>query len=511
VSDYSQAIYSLDPPSPSAVQVRSLAAVLLPGLCSVIFVVALFQVLFLSRGTEGLFRDSDTGWHIRNGEAILAAHAAPVSDPFSYTRPGAEWFSWEWLSDVTLGFVHSRTGLAGVALLAAGAIALTAGASARLALSLGGNLFFTAAATVLLLGTTSIHWLARPHLFSWLLALAFVAAAEFQRRAPSRVLYLLPFVACVWANVHGSFLLGPAILLIYAVGEWLSGNKQRQAGLRFATAALTSLLATFINPYGWHLHEHVFAYLQNGYLMDHIAEYRSFNFHGDGTLYVELFLLVAIAGALLMLRQRAIAPALLSFAMLHMALYSARHLPTAAVLLLPLCVVAFTREVENWPKWRAFVEYSERLRAIDDKILGFIPIALALLLSVAGVTTLSRAGSVGFSSEKFPVRAVDFIEKQGLQDRIFAKDQWGGYLIYRFAGQAKVFIDGRSDFYGQNLLETQAQLMEVKPGWVNVLKQYDVRVVLVPSDNALAGALSLTGGWKRIYSDSIATVFERMG
>ena len=44
-------------------------AVLLPGLCSVIFIVALFQVLFLSRGTEGLFRDSDTGWHLRNGEA----------------------------------------------------------------------------------------------------------------------------------------------------------------------------------------------------------------------------------------------------------------------------------------------------------------------------------------------------------------------------------------------------------------------------------------------------------
>src|SRR5262249_7427657 len=140
------------------------------------------QVLFLSQGTSGLFRDSDTGWHIRNGEAILASNnTPPVVDPFSYTRSGARWFAWEWLSDVTLGFVHSRTGLAGVSLLAAVIIAITASAAARLALFLGANLFFTAATSALLLGTTSLHWLARPHIFSWFFALVFVSVAEQAR------------------------------------------------------------------------------------------------------------------------------------------------------------------------------------------------------------------------------------------------------------------------------------------------------------------------------------------
>ena len=81
----------------------------------------------------------------------------------------------------------------------------------------------------------------------------------------------------------------------------------------------------------------------------------------------------------------------------------------------------------------------------------------------------------------------------------------------RHPAPAKVFMDGRSDFYGQDLLETYAQLVEVKPGWDAVLKRYDVRFVLVPPDHALASVLQLSSDWKRVYADSVADVFERVG
>ena len=500
-----------------------LAALLLPGLGAVVFAVTLIQVLFLSQGAEGLFRDSDTGWHLRNGEAILNTATVPRVDGFSYTRNGRQWVAWEWLSDAVLGGAHRIAGLPGVALLAALAIALTAWGAARLSLSLGGNLFFTAAAIVLLLGVTSIHWLARPHVFSWLVSLPFLWVAEHERRSPRRAIYGLPLLACLWANLHGSFLLGPAILFLYAIGEWLGGGisnrefriaNSRSAvkrGTRFAAACFACLLATFINPYGWRLHEHVIAYLKNSYLMDHISEFRSFSFHSSGALYVELFLLVGILGAVAMLRQRAFGPALLTLGMLHLALYSARHVPAAAVLLLPLSVAALSREAEDWPRLRPLVDYSKRLRAIDRKIWGVVPIVLVLAGTLAGLATMAHAGRVGFNSAKFPVRAADFLEQHGLDDRVFAKDQWGGYLIYRFAGRTKVFMDGRSDFYGQDLLETYAQLVEVKPGWDAVLKRYDVRFVLVPPDHALASVLQLSSDWKRVYADSVADVFERVG
>src|SRR6266446_4755955 len=97
---YSQAIYALDSPHRSttdAAEVTSLAVWLLPNFLAVVFVVTLLQVLFLSAGSPRLFHDSDTGWHVRNGEAILSSSSVPRSDSFSYTRAGEPWFSWEWL------------------------------------------------------------------------------------------------------------------------------------------------------------------------------------------------------------------------------------------------------------------------------------------------------------------------------------------------------------------------------------------------------------------------------
>ncbi len=488
--------------------VPQLARWILPSVGAVVFSVALLHVLFLSEGTRTLFRDSDAGWHIRAGEQILATGSIPRVDSFSWTHAGRPWFAWEWLADVALGGAHATAGAAGVALLAALVIALAAWGSVRLALSLGANLFFTAASTVLVMGATSIHWLARPHIFSWVLALAFVAIAEAERKSPAKVLWLTPVLACVWANVHGSFPLGVGILALYAAADFFVPRSALRAP-RFAIAALASLLATFINPFTWHLHSHVFAYLRNTYLMDHISEFRSFNFHAPGSLYVELFLLASVAGMFAMVRQRAYGPALLAAALLHMSLYSARHLPTAAIVLLPLAATALTREAARLPRWRPFLDYSERLAAIDRRVIGAVPVALVLLAALAGVRALDRAGHAGFDPVRFPVRAAAYLEQQGLQHRVFAKDQWGGYLIYRFDGRAKVFIDGRSDFYGVDHLERYGQVVEVKPGWDQVLDEEQVRFVLVPPEHVMASALRLTGRWKPAYADSVAVVFER--
>ncbi|MBI4471539.1 MAG: hypothetical protein HY646_02650 [Acidobacteria bacterium] len=493
---------SLTPVSFSNV-VSPLVACLLPSFCAAIFAVTLVHVLFLSGGAGGLLRDSDTGWHIRSGEQILSAGSVPYVDAFSYTRAGRPWFAWEWLSDVLIGAVHRLGGLPAVALLVAFTIAVTIWLAARLSLFLGANVFFTVASTLLMIAATSLHWLARPHVFSWGIALVFLAIAERERHHPGSTIYVLPFVACIWANLHGSFFLGPAILYIYAIGEWLSGPVRHDVRNRFALAGLASFAATFANPYGWNLHQHVLTYVTSDYLMDRINEFQSFNFHADGAVYVELFLLIAILGALAMVRQRAFGPALLVMAMLHLSLYSARHIATSAVLLLPLSVAALSREAELWPRLRAMAEYARRIRVIDRQIWGIVPVVLTLAIGVAGVSA-----GVTFDPSRFPVQAADFLERQNPSDRVFASDQWGGYLIYRFAGERKVFIDGRSDFYGQGFLETYATVLNVKPGWQRVLEQYDVRFVLVPPDAALASALELSAGWKRVHADKVAAVFE---
>ncbi len=487
-------------------RVSRAVSLLLPSLAVVVFAVTLLHVLLVSEGTRSLFRDSDSGWHIRNGEDILARRAVPRVDTYSFTRAGREWFAWEWLSDALLGAVHRAAGLPGIALLAAVAIAASAAAACGLALRLGGNFFLTAAATALLLGATSIHWLARPHLFSWLLSLAFVAAAEFHARRRGWKLYLLPALAALWANVHGSFLLGPAILAIYALGYAL--RRESRLARDYGVVALLSLGATLANPYGWRLHEHILAYLRNTYVMDRVSEFRSFSFHSPGAWFVEGFLLVAVAGGLLALRRRAYAQALLTFALLHLALYSARHLATAAVVLLPLAVGFLTDELRALPGKRvsAFLDYSERLRALDRKMLGLVPAALALILCAAW---LSRT-QVGFDPQVFPVRASGFFEGREAGVRLFARDQWGGYLIYRFGGRLKVFVDGRSDFYGRDFLERYVEVADARPGWERVLNEEGVNYVMVRPEQALAQVLRPSARWRVAYADGDAVIFERV-
>src|SRR6476659_9035174 len=102
---------------------RARTAWFAPDLALVAACVTLFYCLFLFQGYQKLFRDSDAGWHIRNGESILATGTLPHTDPYSFTRLEQPWYVWEWLSDVVSGALHRGGGLNAVALFYAAAIA----------------------------------------------------------------------------------------------------------------------------------------------------------------------------------------------------------------------------------------------------------------------------------------------------------------------------------------------------------------------------------------------------
>src|SRR5580692_1687642 len=81
---------------------RGIARVLTPSF-SDLFFIALIVWLFVwgPDGWASLLGDGDTGWHIRTGQYILEHHKVPTQDLFSFSRQGAPWFAWEWLTDLT--------------------------------------------------------------------------------------------------------------------------------------------------------------------------------------------------------------------------------------------------------------------------------------------------------------------------------------------------------------------------------------------------------------------------
>ena len=133
----------------------------------------------------------------------------------------------------------------------------------------------------------------------------------------------------------------------------------------------------------------------------------------------------------------------------------------------------------------------------------------AALLWVAILVTPAWKWPGDFPREKFPVSLVHAEAAHLTGSRVFTLDQWGDYLIYRNWPGQKVFIDGRSDFYGREIGRDYLRLAEGRPGWESLFHKYDFDAALVPREWPLAALLDRDAGWRRIRADQLAVLFER--
>src|SRR4051812_44584368 len=145
---------------------------LLPSLTDFAFLVPVAFLFGRMDGVKTLLSDCDTGWHIRTGEWILANHTVPTTDMFSFSKPGAPWFAWEWLSDVGMAQLNAWGGLQAVVLFTILMISVTF-AALFLLVRRKSNPVVAIVITLLATACSSIHWLARPHLFTLLFLVLF--------------------------------------------------------------------------------------------------------------------------------------------------------------------------------------------------------------------------------------------------------------------------------------------------------------------------------------------------
>src|SRR5438128_4529361 len=192
----------MDAPKPSSI-IR-----VLPSLTDIAFVMPIVFLFMRMEGTGTLLGDGDTGWHVRTGEWILANGRIPDKDIFSFTKPGERWFAWEWLWDVCFAWLHQHWGMAAVVLASMFVISLTFALLFRLVRRKCGNVLIAITVTLLAAAGSSLHWLARPHLITVLLAVVFYGILERARDGKVRLLFLLPVLTVLWTNLHGGFFVG---------------------------------------------------------------------------------------------------------------------------------------------------------------------------------------------------------------------------------------------------------------------------------------------------------------
>ncbi len=519
---------------------------LTPSVTDLIFVILLSLLVFTALSVR-LLGDAGIGWHIRTGQQILATHAIPRVDPFSSIMQGKPWFAWEWLYDVLVGWLDRAAGLNGVVLFSAGIIAAVFAWTFQLLLQRNTNILAALALVLLAASASMIHFLARPHVVSWLLTLVWLWILDssdarcFQRAAlgrRERSLWLLPPLMLFWVNVHGGFLIGFVLLGIYLVGAAWTSIRSREdqletllrrlrAARRARELTIVSVLAaaaTLVNPYGWKLHAHVYRYLSNRFLMDHIEEFQSPNFHGVAQKCFAVLLLIAFIALAARGRDLRASEALVLLFAVYSGLYASRNIPVSSLLLAmvigpPLsgAIEALAWKSGAWPGVRrlcaVLTAFSARMTSIEADLRGHLWPLVAVAMMCAVAAHGGRLGSnplmqAHFDGKRFPINAVDYLETVKDKAAVLAPDYWGGYLIYRLHPQILVAIDDRHDLYGEQVLKSYLKLMRAEPGWDNFLKDHEIRRVLVPNGSPLDNLLRETADWKVVYADQRASLFE---
>jgi hypothetical protein len=502
-------------------------ALLIPTLSDL---ASLLPILVLFRSTTGvgwLLTDSDTGWHIRTGEVILQNGRVPGVDWFSFTMRGQPWIVWEWLSDVIMALAHHIAGLGGVVWVAMLLLGMTSVVVYREAVAESGHRVIAISLTWLAMSASTIHWLARPHLVTPLMAAIFcrILNRVEANRDPASLL-TLPLLTILWTNLHGGFFVGIALISTYAIGaggEELLCHSLENAWLRSRKYVLTALgcaLASLLNPYGYRLHIHVAQYLGTSFYFARISEFQSIDFHSFTAAYFETLLMLALAAAAWHLRSGRLIHALLLLSWSHLALFSARNIPIFAVVVAPGVGLAM-RDWLDGCKWssplKASLEDLESglrflARRFGTKPWHFAPcfaaVVLLLLLAHAGHPRVLQAG---FDDSRFPVDAATFLSQQQQLPsfRLYTSWQWGGYLIYRLWPSLGVFDDGRTDFYGPDFVNEGLRVWNAQPDWSRILDRYQVNAALLPVDSALANVMRERPGWKPVYQDDVAVLFSK--
>ena len=507
---------------------------LLPSLEDWMFIAIFVWLFFLAFGAPSMLADGDAGWHIRTGEHILAGGGFPREDLFSFSMEGRQWFAWEWLSDVILAVVHGWDGLQGVVVLAGIVIAATAALHLRFMIWAGANTLVAILAVICTAASSMIHWLARPHMFTWGLLIGTIWLLEADRKQHSkRVYWLIPLVA-IWVNIHGGFMVALICVGIYAVGLGLeqlwAAYKDNEAEFKFfvpnGTKRYTLLfvgcaLATLINPYTYELHQHIFGYLGSDFILNNVQEFQSPDFRGESMLMFEGALLLGLVLAGRMAWRGEITRGLLVLAWAHAALTSVRHVP----LFMLVATVFLAIEISQWLNEgaRAGNPWLMGLKELADDYSGKSPDGVKprpFLLNWAPLAAVfvvvwflnskpdQDRWKAEFPALRFPAVAV---EKHGDMLRgqnVLTTDQWGDYLIYHQYPDTKVFIDGRSDFYDPKIREDYVHLMGSRWDWPEIMERYKFDLALLPVTWSLTSVLKESPEWSVVYDDGFAILFE---
>ena len=457
--------------------------------------------------------EHDYWWHLKTGEYIVQHRTVPREDVFSYTA-SHPWIAHYWLADVLFYLLYRLIGTPGLILFNAALISASLLMVVLAARIRGGPLLLAAILAYLAALASRPRFYVRPEVFSFLFtSLYLLLYAVYKERGKRYPLYLFPLLQFAWFNIYGGgAITGIVLLCAIFIGEcansvlWrlsptrrdispVSAGRLRALGISLAF----SVALSFVNPNGYR----TFFYftISRNEIFRYIAEWKPTTWsdllgpHG----------LVILFGGLSFLgrgRRSDMADASLFACFAIVSLHAWRSLPFLALVSLPIIAV------NTGEAWKRFVSAPGR------KLLLSLSIALAILAFTpwylfrdAGYFKRDYSFGLGVNKKLLPLQACDFIQSNRITGNMFNSYGIGGYLLWRFWPERKVFVDGRVEMYGMPFLAEYMNYWRPEV-WQRYEKDYGISYAVIDREpNYTTRYLDDTQDWVLVFFDDRAMVY----
>jgi hypothetical protein len=461
-------------------------------------------VFFLCIGRP-ILADPDVWWHLHNAQLLLQNHAFIQQDTYTFTVAGKPWINPEWLSELPYYFAWRCFGYRGLEVVAIAMLTAVVLGVCQLCWQRTRNIKPALLACVIFLPMLSVSFGPRTLIFGWLCFIAELALL-WEFRQGHDWLWAIPPLFAVWINAHGSWPIGILFLAIYLASGLFEGSwgtilaerwPQPQRDKLFLVLIL-SVVALFLNPYGWRLVAYPF-HITLGHKLTTgtVEEWQTLDFHSlRGKI---AYLAIAALLILNMARKRTwpLYELLFTLVAILAAFTYTRFLVLAGIIICPLLAREFTffHGPEKQPE-----------KNNDKPILNLALLAILAAIIVTNVPSQSKLQEQIASA--YPEKAAAYLRTTKLDGPILNDFGWGGYLEWSDPS-IPFFIDPRADIFDQwGVLQEYIDTTSIKRPF-EVIDKYRIRYVLFPKKDPIIYLLTHTPGWTPIYQDDNAIVLER--
>jgi hypothetical protein len=444
----------------------------------------------------------DLTYHVRLGEQILHG-SLPRTDAFTFSAFGEPWTNQQWLAQAILAAAHRLAAWNGVVLLRAALTGVTFALVFLACRAAGASIRASAGLTVASYLLSSQNLGMRPQLFAVPLFAVTVWISVTRRHRPWRQ-WAIPAVVAIWSNVHGSFVLGLALVAF----DWLQDLRDRSPGARRTLlVGIAALVATLANPFGPRVWTYAVEVGTNPTITRFASEWEPTtirSFTGVG-----LFVSVAFVGWFLSRRPQPPPWPML----LRLAFFFALSLPAIRGvawwgLVAPVTVAGLVRRAPVVDRPADAAADRRGSPALNGVIVACVVASVVLALPWWRTAPAGGPPPMLVEAPEGLALAVERVSQPG--DRMWVDQVWGSWFEYRLPDRP-VFVDSRIELYPQRVWTDYVDAANGREGWQGILDRWEVDVVVLDPDQSgqLVERIGRDAGWERAYLDGDGSVYVR--